>query len=172
MKLGGLDYLIQQNWVNASGGYCALSLQALPALTSISPNSGAANSSVAVAIAGMNLSGGTINISGTGITASNVTSSATQITATFVVAGNAAAGSRVVTVTTAGSTSNAVTFTVYSSAPSLTVSVNPNNGTGLTQTFSAVYTDAAGSGDLAQVNLLFNTSTNGASACWVYLCAR
>ena len=25
MKLGGLDYLIQRNWVNANGGYCALS---------------------------------------------------------------------------------------------------------------------------------------------------
>jgi len=25
MNLGGMDYLIQQNWVNASGGYCALS---------------------------------------------------------------------------------------------------------------------------------------------------
>jgi hypothetical protein len=24
MKLGSMDYLIQQNWVNASGGYCAL----------------------------------------------------------------------------------------------------------------------------------------------------
>jgi hypothetical protein len=26
MRLGGRDYLIQRNWVNASGGYCALSL--------------------------------------------------------------------------------------------------------------------------------------------------
>jgi hypothetical protein len=25
MKLGGLDFLIQRNWVNAAGGYCALS---------------------------------------------------------------------------------------------------------------------------------------------------
>ena len=25
MNIGGLDYLIQRNWVNASGGYCALS---------------------------------------------------------------------------------------------------------------------------------------------------
>jgi len=25
MKLGGRDYLIQRNWVNASGGYCAKS---------------------------------------------------------------------------------------------------------------------------------------------------
>jgi hypothetical protein len=26
MNLGGLDFLIQQNWVNASGGYCALAI--------------------------------------------------------------------------------------------------------------------------------------------------
>jgi hypothetical protein len=25
VSLGGLDFLIQQNWVNASGGYCAMS---------------------------------------------------------------------------------------------------------------------------------------------------
>ena len=25
MKLGGRDYLIQRNWVNAAGGYCGLS---------------------------------------------------------------------------------------------------------------------------------------------------
>ena len=25
MKLGSRDYLIQQNWVNASGGYCSVS---------------------------------------------------------------------------------------------------------------------------------------------------
>jgi hypothetical protein len=24
-NLGGFDYLIQQNWVNAGGGYCAMS---------------------------------------------------------------------------------------------------------------------------------------------------
>jgi hypothetical protein len=25
VKLGTLDYLIQRNWVNAGGGYCAMS---------------------------------------------------------------------------------------------------------------------------------------------------
>lgn len=33
MTLGGLNYLIQQNWVNASGGYCALSYAASPDFT-------------------------------------------------------------------------------------------------------------------------------------------
>ena len=60
-----------------------------------------------------------------------------------------------------------ITITPISSVPSA-VSVNPNTGAGQAQAFSAVYTDPAGSGDLAQVNLLFNTSTNGANACWVY----
>jgi hypothetical protein len=31
MKLGSLDYLIQQNWVDAAGGYCALSYASVPA---------------------------------------------------------------------------------------------------------------------------------------------
>ena len=26
VKIGGLDFLIQRNWVNASGGYCSMSL--------------------------------------------------------------------------------------------------------------------------------------------------
>ena len=33
MSLGGLNYLIQQNWVNAGGGYCALSYAALSNFT-------------------------------------------------------------------------------------------------------------------------------------------
>jgi Phosphate-induced protein 1 conserved region len=40
MKLGGMDYLIQQNWVNAAGGYCALSYTATPDFSlSVSPTS-------------------------------------------------------------------------------------------------------------------------------------
>ena len=40
MNLGGHDYLIQQNWVNANGGYCALSYSAVPDFSlSVSPTS-------------------------------------------------------------------------------------------------------------------------------------
>jgi len=40
MNLGGHDYLIQQNWVNAGGGYCALSYNAAPDFSlSVAPTS-------------------------------------------------------------------------------------------------------------------------------------
>ncbi len=47
------------------------------------------------------------------------------------------------------------------------VSVTPNSGSGATQAFSAVYADPNGAADLAAVRLLFNTSVNGAHACYV-----
>ncbi len=128
MNLGGLDYLIQQNWVNASGGYCALSLPTAPILTSISPSSGTAGTSVPVTIAGTNLNGGMINISGTGVAATNVTTTSTQITATFVISGSAAVGARSVTVTTSVGSSNAETFTI-NTAPVAAPTFNPGGGT-------------------------------------------
>jgi hypothetical protein len=36
MVLGGTQYLIQQNWVNASGGYCALNANGLPHTLTVS----------------------------------------------------------------------------------------------------------------------------------------
>ncbi len=128
MNLGGFDYLIQQNWVNASGGYCALSLSNVPALTSLSPGSGGVNTSVPVTITGTNLMGATITISGTGVTASGVVASATQITATFTIAAGAAAGVRNVTVATAGGTSNVEMFTV-STAGVAAPAFSPAGGT-------------------------------------------
>ena len=146
MNLGGFDYLIQRNWVNASGGYCALSLPNAPTLTaSINPSSGAANSTVPVTITGTNLSGGTINISGTGVSASNVSTGATQITATFAIAANATAGVRNVTVTTAGGTSNAETFTVVAAQVATPTFAPPGGTYGSTQ------------------NVIISTTTAGAS---------
>ncbi|MEQ1884841.1 MAG: hypothetical protein ABL967_07250 [Bryobacteraceae bacterium] len=44
MKLGGLDYLIQQNWVNANGGSCAKSYSVSPDFSvSLSPTSRTVN---------------------------------------------------------------------------------------------------------------------------------
>jgi hypothetical protein len=56
--------------------------------------------------------------------------------------------------------------TVYGSpAP---VSLSPSSGAGLTQTFTAVYYDPAGAGDLNNVQMLINTAINGANACYVF----
>ena len=54
-----------------------------------------------------------------------------------------------------------------SAGPPTVVSVTPNAGSGLTQAFSAVYSDPNGAGDLATVRLLFNSTVNGAHACYV-----
>jgi hypothetical protein len=118
MKLGGRDYLIQRNWVNASGGYCALALP--PSISSVSPNSGAQGRTVPISISGSNLTNGAITVSGTGVTASVSSTSASQIAASLTIAAGASAGARNLTVNTVGGTSGASTFTI--SAP-------PNNPT-------------------------------------------
>jgi N-acetylglucosamine-6-sulfatase len=89
----------------------------VPSLSSITPSSGQVGSSVNVTLAGVNLSGATLNVSGTGITAGNVSSSSTQITATLTIASNAATGSYNVSATTGGGTSNTVAFQVNPSPP-------------------------------------------------------
>lgn len=48
------------------------------------------------------------------------------------------------------------------------VSASPASGTGMTQAFSFVYGDTAGSQALSGVNVLINSSTNGTGACWIY----
>ena len=127
MNLGGRDYLIQRNWVNAAGGYCALAL--LPSITSVSPNSGTPGTTVPVSISGSNLTNGTVTVSGTGITATVLSTSANQITASLVIASGASTGARSLNVTTVGGTSNAGTFTVSApaNAPTLTV-IGPASG--------------------------------------------
>jgi hypothetical protein len=91
---------------------------AAPAISSLTPNSGAMNSSVTVTIAGANFTGGaTVGITGSGVTPGtpNVTSG-NSMTVQFTIASNAAEGPQSVTVTTAGGTSNALTFFVTASS--------------------------------------------------------
>jgi hypothetical protein len=99
----------------------------LPTLTSITPNVGGQGSSVAVTIAGTNLTGSTLNLPA-GVTASAApVVTATQITATFVIAATTATGAQNITVTTTGGTSSALVFTVNPPAPTL-ASVAPALG--------------------------------------------
>ncbi len=130
VNLGGLDYLIQQNWVNAAGGFCAMSYNnTAPVLSSVTPNTGAQGGTVNVTLSGSNfIAGSTVAVSGTGVTPSAFTVvSATQVTATFAIAAAATTGAHNVTVTSANGTSGAVTFNVTGTAPTLT-SVSPNTG--------------------------------------------
>lgn len=59
----------------------------------------------------------------------------------------------------------------WTPAPSLAptvVSVSPASGTGLTQTFTGVYSDPIGINNLSNVRILFNTAVSGLKACYVY----
>jgi hypothetical protein len=55
-----------------------------------------------------------------------------------------------------------------SAGPPTIVSLTPATGTGTAATLTAVYSDPNGFGDLSQVELLVNTTENGANACYVY----
>lgn len=130
MLLGSRNFLVQQNWVNAGGGYCALSYSATaPTLTSISPSTGKQGTNVAVTLTGTNfVAGATLALGGSGITVSNLTVvNATTITATFGIGATTVTGSQTVLVKTAGGTSGTVTFNVAAAAPTLT-SVSPATG--------------------------------------------
>jgi hypothetical protein len=59
------------------------------------------------------------------------------------------------------------TWTVPTAQPQV-VSVSPSSGSGGSQTFSFVYFDPNGAGDLAQAQALINTQVNGTSACYVF----
>ena len=103
-----------------------------PTLSSVTPNTGAQDSTVAVTLAGTHFAdGATVAVSGAGVTVSNVTvASATSLTASLAVSASAAAGARNVTVTTEGGTSAAGTFMITAlppSAPSL-ATVSPDEG--------------------------------------------
>jgi hypothetical protein len=57
--------------------------------------------------------------------------------------------------------------TGVSAGPPTVVTLSPSSGTGLAQTFAAVYSDPNGVADLSAVLVLFNTSEQLASACAV-----
>ena len=105
---------------------------AAPVLSSLSPASGTAGSTVNVALTGTGFTpGATLAITGTGVSASGISVvSATQITALFAITSTASTGARNVTITTAAGTSNTAAFTVNpatGSGPTLTA-LTPNNG--------------------------------------------
>jgi cytochrome c peroxidase len=100
-----------------------------PTLTSVSPNTGAQNTSVNVTLTGTDFVPGGTTISlgaGVAINNSNVVSP-TSMTATFVIAPEAQLGTRGLVVTTTNGTSNSVTFTVLPGVPILS-GLNPSFG--------------------------------------------
>ncbi len=129
-----------------------------PTLSSIAPNEGDQDDSVAVTLTGTDfvVDGTSVDVSGSGVTVSNVSvSSLTSLTATFAIDSGAADGARNVTVTTGAGTSGAMTFTVNETVPAPVLSnLNPDSGTqgstvALTLTgqgFSGTSVDVSGDG--------------------------
>lgn len=110
----------------------------------------------------------TLNGTGTSLVNSGNTSTLTA-SLTFL---PAFAGAKTVYLYTEDSVSNTGfqsrgTFTVAVASAPTAVSVSPSSGVGLSQTFTATYSDAAGAASLNRRLFLMNTSLNGASACFV-----
>jgi hypothetical protein len=100
-----------------------------PAVSAISPSSGAVGSSVPVTITGTNFrNGARVATDNADVTVTNVVVvNDKEITATLVIAGSASAGSAGVSVTTAGGTSAPVQFAITLEPPVIT-SISPSSG--------------------------------------------
>src|SRR5438309_389989 len=108
----------------------AASQQLVPAITGITPSSGAAGTSLPATISGSNLNGATaVSFSGSGVTATIGTgATATSLPITVTIAAGAATDTRTLTVTTAAGTSPAFSgFTVTSGGPVAT-GITPSAG--------------------------------------------
>lgn len=154
-----------------TGGYLKAASASAPTLSTISPNTGNAGTTVSATLTGTNFeSGMTITVSGSGVAASVTTfTSTSSVVADFVISGGAALGARTVSVTTTGGTSGPQNFTV-TSGPVIT-SVSPNTagipstttgiaivGTGFASTGLAV--SITPSTNLTISNVIFVSSTS------------
>jgi len=164
VMLGGAPYMIQQNWVNASGGYCAMSYTSAPPTPdfslSVSPSSRTVVqgnlTSYGVTITGSNGFADTVNLSVSGLPGGasasfspNPASSSSTLNVTTST--STPAGTSALTITgtgTAGSPTHAIGATlIVSPRPLFSISVTPASRTvsrGGSTTYSVTVTPAAG----------------------------
>jgi len=120
-------------------------LQTPPQITSLSPTSGSAGTSVSLTISGSNLSGVTaVQFSpSTGITVSNVNATATQVTATVTIAASTPGGQVNVAVSSSAVVSNTLTFTIFSAStlPQITLATPKSLPAGNTVSLSITGTN-------------------------------
>jgi hypothetical protein len=135
MQLGARNYLIQQNWLNANGGLCALSYAATPDFSvSVSPGSqsvapGGTSGNYTLTATPTNGFSGTVSWSVTppsGITASNPASGTFTLTA-----GSASPGTYSIPITgTSGSLVHSTSATlVVTSSGTFSLSISPSSNT-------------------------------------------
>ena len=161
VNIGGKDYLIQQMWLNALGGKCALSYAATPDFGisisgSQSVQTGQTSGNYTLTANAVNGFSGSIvwSVSGlpTGITATPTSSmQGNSATFTLTAASSLASGTYTVPVTgTSGSTAHTVSATLVVTAPSFNLTINPASKTvrrptsGSTTTTYAVNVAAVG----------------------------
>ena len=149
VNLGGLDYLIQQNWLNANGGYCTMSYTVTPDFSlSVSPTSQTVPSTggaAAYTITETNLNGftGSVTYAESGLPAWAAASfSGLVLTATVPAGTTAGSYPFTITGTSSGSLVHSVSATLVVSAaakPTFTISISPTSRT-VTRPGSATYT--------------------------------
>jgi hypothetical protein len=152
MTLGGLKYLIQQNWVNAGGGYCALSYTTPgPDFSlSISPGSqtaapGATTGTYTITMTPSNGFTGAVTYTFSGLP-SVATPPAVSSSGTFTisVSSGVATGSYLFTVTgTSGSLSHTASATLVVGTPDFSLSISPSSQTIAPGATTANYTVSA-----------------------------
>src|ERR1019366_3875163 len=139
MKLGARDYLIQQNWLNAGGGYCALSYTATADFSlAVSPTSqtlpstGGTTGNYTITETPLNGFTGTVTYGVSGLP-SGATASAIVGGVFTVTAAGTAQGSYPFTITgTSGSLVHTAAATLVVSPPStptFTISISPASQT-------------------------------------------
>jgi hypothetical protein len=121
-------------------------------------------------------SGGTLQNSqcSVNVTASSVSVSGNNLTLNLAITFSSSfAGTKniyMIAADNAGTTSQwltAGTWTVGNPPVPSVVSATPSSGTGLSQTFSFVYSDTGGWANVNNAQVLFNSAINGANACYV-----
>ena len=136
MNLGGKDYLIQRNWVNASGGYCALSYSVTPDFSlSVSPTSrsvtaGGTTAAYTVTPTALNNWAGTVTYSVTGGLPTGATANVSLNSITISTNTTVAPGSYNFTISgTDGTLTHTTTATLVVTVPSFTISISPASQT-------------------------------------------
>jgi hypothetical protein len=139
MILGGLNYLIQQNWVNAGGGYCALSYTATPDFsTSVSPASQSVSpggTTASYTLTATDLAGFSGAVTWTisppaGITATPASSVGNSVTFTLTADVSLASGTYSIPISAvSGALTHNTSVTLVVNGPSFTLGVSPTSQT-------------------------------------------
>jgi uncharacterized membrane protein len=178
MKIGSRDFLIQRNWVNAGGGYCATSYTAAPDFSlSVSPTaqtvtSGQTSGAYTLTSTALNGWSGTVTYSVTaGLPAGATATVTTNVITITTPAGTTPASYNLTISGTDGMLTHTIPATLVvtaPAAPTFNISVSPSSqsvkrpGSGSTSA-NYIVTITPGAGYSGNVTLTANGATTGVS---------